>query len=169
MARVLIIGCGCRGRALASTLIAAGHVVRGTTRDPGRTDAIAAIGAEPYLGDPDRVGTLTAALDAVTVVCWLMGSAAGDGERIAALHGPRWEAFLSKIVDTTVRGVVYEAGGAAPEAVREHGRTIAQVAARTWEIPIAAVNAPPVDHDRWLAETAGAVRGLLAGPAAPFR
>ena len=34
MARVLIVPCGCRGRALAARLAAAGHVVRGTTRDP---------------------------------------------------------------------------------------------------------------------------------------
>ena len=47
MARVLIVGCGCRGRALAADLRGAGHAVRGTTRDPGRTAAIAAAGAEP--------------------------------------------------------------------------------------------------------------------------
>ena len=34
MARVLIVGCGGRGRALARELVAAGHTVRGTTRDP---------------------------------------------------------------------------------------------------------------------------------------
>ena len=34
MARVLIVPCGCRGRALAAELAAAGHAVRGTTRSP---------------------------------------------------------------------------------------------------------------------------------------
>ena len=58
MARVLIVGCGCRGRALAEDLRAAGHAVRGTTRDPARAAAIAAAGAEPYVGDPDRIGSL---------------------------------------------------------------------------------------------------------------
>ncbi len=32
MARVLIVPCGCRGRALAADLVSAGHAVRGTTR-----------------------------------------------------------------------------------------------------------------------------------------
>ena len=38
VARVLIVGCGCRGQALARELRAAGHAVRGTTRDPARAD-----------------------------------------------------------------------------------------------------------------------------------
>ena len=37
---MLIVGCGCRGRALAADLIAAGQAVRGTTRDPGRIEQI---------------------------------------------------------------------------------------------------------------------------------
>ena len=78
MARVLIVGCGCRGQELARDLVAAGHAVRGTTRDPARTEAIAATGAEPYVGDPDRIGTLMDALAGVTILCWLMGSASGD-------------------------------------------------------------------------------------------
>ena len=32
MARVLIVGCGCRGQALAAALLEDGHAVRGTTR-----------------------------------------------------------------------------------------------------------------------------------------
>src|ERR687897_2702608 len=75
MARVLIIGCGCRGQALARELRAAGHAVRGTTRDPARFAAIEAAGAEPYLGDPDRIATLMEALAGVSIVCWLMGTA----------------------------------------------------------------------------------------------
>jgi 3-hydroxyisobutyrate dehydrogenase-like beta-hydroxyacid dehydrogenase len=47
LARVLIVGCGCRGQALARELRAAGHAVRGTTRDAGKVAAIAAAGAEP--------------------------------------------------------------------------------------------------------------------------
>ena len=74
MARALIVPCGCRGRALAGELRAAGHAVRGTTRDPARAPLIAESGAEPYVGDPDRIGTLMDALQSVTVVCWLMGT-----------------------------------------------------------------------------------------------
>ena len=39
LARVLIVGCGCRGRALAAELVAGGHAVRATTR---RSEALAA-------------------------------------------------------------------------------------------------------------------------------
>ena len=110
MARVLIVGCGCRGQALARELVAAGHAVRGTTRDPARTAAIAAAGAEPYVGDPDRIGTLMGALTGVTIVCWLLGTVP-----IPELHGGRLRMLFEKLVDTPVRGVVYEAaldGGA---------------------------------------------------------
>ena len=127
MARVLIVGCGCRGQALARDLVAAGHVVRGTTRDPARADAIAAAGAEPYLGDPDRIGTLMGALAGVTVVCWLLG-AVPDPD----LHGGRLRMLFEKLVDTPVRGVVYER--ALPE-----GEAIARDAAERWRIPVAVI------------------------------
>jgi uncharacterized protein YbjT (DUF2867 family) len=124
VARVLIVGCGCRGQALARQLVAAGHVVRGTTRDPARADAIAAAGAEPYLGDPDRIGTLMNAHAGVTVVCWLLG---GVPDR--DLHGGRLRMLFEKLVDTPVRGVVYER--ALPE-----GEAIARDAAERWRIPV---------------------------------
>ena len=115
---MLIVGCGCRGRALARDLVADGHAVRGTTRDPAVAAAIAAAGAEPYVGDPDRIATLMEALAGVTVVCWLMGTASGDPARVAALHDGRLRMLWEKLVDTPVRGVVHEAGGPLPEAVR---------------------------------------------------
>ena len=59
MARVLIVGCGCRGRALAAALVDEGHAVRGTTRARGvGSPAIEAAGAEAVLADPDRLATL---------------------------------------------------------------------------------------------------------------
>jgi hypothetical protein len=118
VARVLIVPCGCRGRTLARELAAAGHAVRGTTRDGANAEAIAAAGAEPYVGDPDRIGTLMDALAGVTVVCWLMGSVALPPERERML--------FEKLVDTPVRGVVYE--GASPQLARE--------ASRRWRIPL---------------------------------
>ena len=124
MARVLIVGCGCRGQALASRLAAAGHVVRGTTRNRARAGAIAAAGAEPYVGDPDRIGTLMVALEGVTVVCWLLGQGAD-----LDLHGGRLRMLFEKLVDTPVRGVVYER--ALPE-----GEAIARDAAERWRIPV---------------------------------
>ena len=143
MARVLIVGCGCRGQALARDLVAAGHVVRGTTRDPARADAIAAAGAEPYVGDPDRIGTLMDALAGVTVVCWLLG-AVPDPD----LHGGRLRMLFEKLVDTPVRGVVYER--ALPE-----GEAIARDAAERWRIPVAVIE--PGD------DAAAAVRRVMMG------
>ena len=77
MARVLIVGCGCRGQALARELRERGHAVRGTTRTEARRAAIEAAGAEVWIGDPDRIATICYALDGVTILCWLMGSASG--------------------------------------------------------------------------------------------
>ena len=121
MARVLIVRCGCRGQALARELVAAGHAVRGTTRDPARTEAIAAAGAEPYVGDPDRIGTLMDALRGVTVVCWLLGAVPD-----ADLHGGRLRMLFEKLVDTPVRGVVYERALAEGERIaRDAARALA--------------------------------------------
>jgi NAD(P)-dependent dehydrogenase (short-subunit alcohol dehydrogenase family) len=118
VARVLIVPCGCRGRALARELAAAGHAVRGTTRDAARAGEIAAAGAEPYVGDPDRIGTLMGALAGVTVVCWLTGSIALPAGRVRML--------FEKLVDTPVRGVVYE--GSQPQIARD--------ASERWRIPL---------------------------------
>jgi uncharacterized protein YbjT (DUF2867 family) len=124
LARVLIVPCGCRGQALARELVAAGHTVRGTTRDAARTAAIAKAGAEPYVGDPDRIGTLMGALTGVTIVCWLMG-----GLPVPELHQGRLRMLFEKLVDTPVRGVVYE--GALPQ-----GEPIARDASERWRIPV---------------------------------
>ena len=98
MARVLIVGCGCRGQALAGELAGAGHAVRGTTRDPARVAGIEAAGAEGAVADPDRLGTVMAQLAGVSVVCWLMGSV--DARSATALHGPRLQTLLERLVDT---------------------------------------------------------------------
>lgn len=157
MARVLIVGCGCRGQALARELVAAGHAVRGTTRDPARAGAIAAVGAEPYLGDPDRIATLMDGIAQTTIVCWLLGTADGS----PALHGGRLRMLFEKVVDTPVRGVVYEAAGTVGETVLDGGRQIARAAHATWQIPLELLEEDPADHARWLAEATAAVGRLL--------
>ena len=124
MARVLIVGCGCRGRSLARALVAEGHAVRGTTREPQRAAAIAEAGAEPYVGDPDRIGTLMGALTGVTVICWLLGDVPAP-----ELHDGRLRMLFEKLVDTPVRGVVYERGSPVGEA-------IARDAAERWQMPV---------------------------------
>ncbi len=163
MARILIVGCGGRGQALARALVAEGHAVRGTTRDPARLAAIEAAGAEAYLGDPDRIMTLMNALAATTVVAWLMGSATGPGEQVRELHGGRLRMLCEKIVDTPVRGLLYEAGGSVPPRWREEGELIARAARATWNIPLQVLHADPQDHATWVRDGAAAVERLLEG------
>ena len=153
MARVLIVGCGCRGQALARELVAAGHAVRGTTRDPARADAIRAAGAEPYVGDPDRIATLMEGLVGTTIVCWLLGTAPAP-----ELHGPRLRMLFEKVVDTPVRGVLYEPAADAGDGVR-----IAEDAHATWQIPLEVLDADPADHPAWLDAATRAVERLLGG------
>ena len=128
---MLIVPCGCRGRALAASLAEAGHAVRGTTRSQAGAEAIRAAGAEPYVGDPDRIGTLMDALAGVTIVCWLMGTVP-----VPELHEGRLRMLWEKLVDTPVRGVVYE--GALPQ-----GEQVARTAAQTWQIPLEVLDARP--------------------------
>jgi uncharacterized protein YbjT (DUF2867 family) len=161
MARVLIVGCGCRGQGLARDLREAGHAVRGTTRDPANAAAISAAGAEPYVGDPDRIGTLMDALAGVTIVCWLMGTATGDPQRVAELHDGRLRMLFEKLVDTPVRGVVLDAAGPLPPGVLARGRAVAEAAHETWRIPLVLLDADPAEHDSWHFAAGTAVAGLL--------
>lgn len=155
MARVLIVGCGCRGQALARALGADGHAVRGTSRDPERLAAIEAAGAEAVGADPDRLVTMMPAIEGVTVVCWLMGTSSDDPND--PLHGPRLASMLEHIVDTPVRGAVYETGG----AHRPPGIEAAAHAARTWAMPVEVLDTDPSAHDAWLAAARRAVERVL--------
>ena len=148
MARVLIVPCGERGRALARELRAAGHAVRGTTRG-AHVAEIAETGAEAYVGDPDRIATLMDALHGVTIVCWLTGTIA-DGD----LHAGRLRMFWEKRVDPPVRGVVYE--GKLPE-----GEAIARASSETWQIPLEVLDGDPLADD-WVSAAVAAVDRLLA-------
>ena len=158
MARVLIVGCGCRGRALAQRLLADGHVVRGSTRDPERVAAIEAAGAEAVLLDPDRLATLMPQLAGVSAICWLMGSAEGAED----VHGARLASLMERLVDTPVRGLVYEAGGSVGPALLAGGAAIVREASARWRIPIEVVDQPPVAQAEWLAAMTAAVGRLLA-------
>jgi nucleoside-diphosphate-sugar epimerase len=157
MARCLIIGCGCRGRSLARELIATGNAVRGTTRHPARAAEIEAIGAEAVVGDPDVVATLARSLEHVSVACVLLGSAHGSAEHLAALHGTRLEMLLTRMLDTTVRGIVYEAAGSVDRAVLDAGAALVRERCEDSRIPYALLNADPADSSAW---TSAAVRGV---------
>ncbi len=162
MARCLIIGCGCRGRALGRSLIDRGHAVRGTTRAAGGLAALHVAGIEPHVGDPDRISTLAPALDHVSVACVLLGSLTDTPEAIAALHGPRLEMLLVRMLDTTVRGVVYESAGTVPRPVLEDGSELVRSACRRSLIPYALLDSDPDDHSAWLGAGLAAVEDVLA-------
>jgi nucleoside-diphosphate-sugar epimerase len=157
VARFLIVGCGCRGQALARELIAAGHVVRGTTRDPRRFPDIEAAGAEPAIADPYRLATVMPLLDGASAVCWLMGTAYGSADSVEAVHTTRLESMLELIVDTPARGFVYETGG----VEREVGVHAASCAREVYEMPLAILATDPGDHARWLADARTAALSML--------
>ena len=156
---MLIVGCGCRGRELAWELRAAGRAVRGTTRAREHLAEIEAAGAEAVMADPDRLGTLMRELAGVTLVCWLMGSA--KGATAEGLHGPRLRTLLERLVDTPVRGVVYEAAGSLdPELLAGGAATVREASVR-WSLPAEVVEADPGDREGWLAAMTAAVARLL--------
>ena len=109
MARILVVGDVAR----ASELESSGHVVEDA-------DGV----------DPDRLATLTPRLESVSVVCWLLGESGSE-----ALHGDRLAALVEYLVDTPVRGLVYERS-------REHpdGERIVARAQETFRIPCAVVS-----------------------------
>jgi uncharacterized protein YbjT (DUF2867 family) len=161
VARVLIVGCGCRGQALARTLRAEGHAVRATSRTEARRADIEATGAEFHRGDPDRVASLSYALDNATILCWLLGSATGDPGHVAALHGSRLQRLLERTIDTTVRGVLYEAAGTVDAGVLARGaETVARACAYS-EIPYRLLAADPADAAAWVAAARDRVGELL--------
>jgi nucleoside-diphosphate-sugar epimerase len=162
MARALIIGCGCRGRELGGRLLEQGWAVRGTSRHERGLAAIEAAGIEPALADPDRVGTLVELVADVAIVFHLLGSARGEPEEIAAIHGPRLERLLEKVVDTPVRGVVYEAVGSVDPGLLAAGAELVGAAARTWHIPTEVVTAEPRESSAWSEEMSDLALGLLS-------
>jgi nucleoside-diphosphate-sugar epimerase len=165
LARALIVGCGCRGRLLGETLQTDGWQVRGTSRTPAGCDAIAAAGIDAAPADPDRAGTVLDLVDDVAVVVWALGSATGPAEQVAAVNVPRLERVLERLVDTPVRGFVYEGAGSAPAEVLAAGSELVRGAGRRWRMPVAVVATPPEDHSGWANDMAAAVRGLLGlGP-----
>jgi hypothetical protein len=161
VARILIVGCGCRGLKLAGELIAGGHIVRGTSRSEHGVARIQEAGVEGVLADPDRLATLTPHLDAVSVLCWLMGSADGAPEKVEALHGPRLESIVWKLVDTHVRGIVYESAGTVDRSLLGQGATTVRNARATFNMPTEVVGEDPQERAAWTTAMAAAVQSVL--------
>ena len=136
--------------------------MRGTSRDEAGLAAIEAAGIEPAAADPERPGTVLDLVGDVAVVVFLLGTATGSREAVEAIHGPRLERLLEKLVDTPVRGVVYEAAGSVEAPLLEAGAELVRQAGRTWRIPVAIVEVEPSDRERWVGEMVGTVRSVLS-------
>lgn len=167
MARVLIVGGGCRALELTRALTADGHAVRMTTRTEGHREAIEAAGAECRIGDPDRIGTLRPALDGVTIACWLLGTARGSPEEVEALHSSRLRFMLGQLIDTTVRGLIYEAAGSVAPDVLAAGASLSRELCALNAIPLRLLEADPGDVRAWTLEAGQAIAALLGGASTP--
>jgi hypothetical protein len=161
VARALLVGCGCRGRELGRGLRDDGWEVRGTTRDAGRIGEIERAGIEPAVADPDRVGTVLDHVGDVSLVAWLFGSATGDADLLAAIHGPRLERLLEGLVDTPVRGFLYEGAGSVHAGLLRAGSRITVRAASRWRIPVAIVDHDPAYRDGWVRAARTEIHALL--------
>ena len=120
-------------------------------------------GAEAIVGDPDVIGTLARSFEHVSVACVLLGSAVGPPEQLAALHGTRLEMLLTRMVDTTVRAVVYEAAGSVEPRLLERGAALVRERCEDSRIPYALLRVDPADHHGWTAAAAAAVHRALDG------
>ena len=144
MARALIVGCGCRGRELGAGLLEQGWAVRGTSRREQGLAAIEAAGIEPALAHPERPATVLDLVADVAAVYWLLGSATGAPENVEAIHGPRLERLLERLVETPVRRFVYEAFGSVDPGVLAGGAALVERASETWRIPVEVLRSPGV-------------------------
>jgi hypothetical protein len=90
-----------------------------------------------------------------------MGSATGDPDRVAALHGTRLQMLLERSIDTTVRGVLYEAAGTvAPDRLAGGAAAVARACAYS-EIPYRLLDTEPADAAAWVAAARDQVGELL--------
>lgn len=161
MARALIVGCGCRGRELGARLLEQGWAVRGTSRGKEGLAAIEAAGLEAALADPGSIGTVLELVGDVALVVCLLGSAAGGEEELSRMHGDGLAHLLERLVDTPVRGVLYEAAGSVDGAILSGGAELIRAASERWRIPAAIVTEP--FSPTWAEAVADQAVGLVSG------
>ncbi|HET7053642.1 MAG TPA: hypothetical protein VFI09_06980 [Solirubrobacterales bacterium] len=149
MARALIVGCGCRGRSVGERLLAKGWQVRGTSRHREGMALIDQAGIEPALADPADPGSVLELVGDVSIVVWLLGSAEGTEEELSALHGPRLDRVLERLVETPVRGFVYDGRGSVDPILLARGKEAVEAASETWSIPVSCLLVDPRDEETW--------------------
>jgi hypothetical protein len=161
LARALIVGCGCRGRLVGKRLLAEGWEVRGTSRTEDGLAAIGQAGIEPALADPLDPHTVLELVGDVTIVLWLFASAQGPPEELSAIHGSRLERLMERLIETPVRGFVYEMKGTVNPILLEHGSEVLEAVGDTWRVGISCVFVDPRDPHDWAEIMTGAATGLV--------
>ncbi|MBJ7347130.1 MAG: hypothetical protein JHC87_01015 [Thermoleophilaceae bacterium] len=157
MARVLLAGTPERLAPVAERLVADGFAVRCAVAGGGPV----ASGAQSVDASPDLPGGIVMALEGVAVVCWLLGDAAWSDPD---LHDSKLETMLLRVVDTGVRGFVYElpSGFAAAPALASAGSKQVAHANETWHIPCEAISTEGFT-DSQLAESVSAAVSRTLG------
>jgi len=161
MARILIVGCGCRGIELAAKLQADGHAVRGTTRTDERVQELEKAGIEAWVGDPDRIASIHYSMENATIMCWMLGSAEAEDGSLESLHGTRLQMMLERTIDTTVRGVIYEGAGTVKAEYLTSGAADVERICGKNEIPWSVVTADPADSASWSESVKAQIDELL--------
>jgi hypothetical protein len=69
--------------------------------------------------------------------------------------------MLEKLVDTPVRGFVYEASGELPERTLAAGAELVDAASRRWRIPAVHLRAARGDHAGWAETLVAAVESAI--------
>ena len=99
----------------------------------------------------------------MTLVYWLLGSASGAPTELAALHTGRLARVIEKLVDSPVRGFVYEGAGSVERELLERGARLVAEAGARWHIPFEVVVAHPGDPAAWTGAMLEAATRLTRG------
>jgi nucleoside-diphosphate-sugar epimerase len=110
--KVLIVGCGYRGRRLAQRLQAEGCTVRGMTRSPEHAARLADLNIQPVIADVTQPETLGGIGEGVDTVYHLMGSMGGDDTALYARHVTGTKNLLYALAGVKLSRYIYESSTA---------------------------------------------------------
>ena len=97
-------------------------------------------------------------------MAWLLGSVSGTPAEIEPLHGTRLAFMLTQVIDSTVRGFLYEAAGTAPGELLAAGATLVRAAHVRTAIPVAILDEDPRRDALWQTAARAAIDRMLAAP-----
>ena len=114
------------------------------------------------MADPYRLATVTPLLAGASVVIWPLASATGTDDQISAVHSTRLESLLGKLVDSGVRGMVYEATGSVRGDLLRAGAAQVRKSGEWFRMPVEVIEQDPADHDAWVGAMRDAFARILA-------